>query len=266
MLRVRVAAVYVMGWVLTASGAMAGSPDLVAAFGAGFPQAGPQRLERAEVIDAETGAELKLIGRSDGSLQVSLAWTDLEVRRVIQPTGDFHVRIAGRRDLVVLVRSGDRLRIARDGQTALVRLNQADEEGLDQAQRVLAGSHAMRAFRGLRSRMSADSLASAPGVSIDCLDILLGVLVGDPSAAERGNPRTPRVPSRLSRISSRSGGTCYEEYETEVCAAWDDYSACIESVKWYPGLQEVCAFTWLLRIESAWFRFIACSSFPLKVQ
>jgi hypothetical protein len=31
-------------------------------------------------------------------------------------------------------------------------------------------------------------------------------------------------------------------------------------------MQEVCAFTWLLRAESAWFRFIGCSSFPLKVE
>ena len=266
MLRVRAAVVCVMGWVLTASGAVAGSPDVVEAFGARSLQAGAQRLERAEVIDGQTGAELKLTGRSDGALQASLTWTDLEVRKVVQPSGDFHVRIAGRRDLVVLVRSGDRLRIARNGQTALVLLTQADEEGLDQAQLVLAGSHAIRAFRGLRSRMSSESLASAPGVSIDGLDMLIGILLGDSSVTERGNPREPRSLSRVSRISAHVRATCYEEYEAEVCAAWDDLSACVESVKWYPGLQEVCAFTWLLRAESAWFRFIACSSFPLKVQ
>ena len=55
------------------------------------------------------------------------------------------------------------------------------------------------------------------------------------------------------------------EYEGEVVASWDDFSQCVDDVKWFPGLQEVCAFTWLLRVESAWFRFIGCSSIPLKV-
>ena len=68
----------------------------------------------------------------------------------------------------------------------------------------------------------------------------------------------------MCRVGYSAGPTCYSEYEGEVIAAWDDFSQCVDDVKWYPGLQEVCAFTWLLRVESAWFRFIGCSSIPLK--
>jgi hypothetical protein len=128
-------------------------------------------------------------------------------------------------------------------------------------QQVLAGSRAMRAFRSLRRRLTPDSLASAPGVSIDLLDGLLGVIHGDPSVYDR---RDPAASGRFSRVSFRLGGSCYGEYESEVVAAWDDFAQCVDDVKWFPGLQELCAMTWLLRVESSWFRFIACSSIPLK--
>ncbi|MCU0248985.1 MAG: hypothetical protein MUE61_02140 [Vicinamibacterales bacterium] len=254
-----------MGWVLTASGSLAGPLEFLDRPPAGHPQSEQRRVERADVVDAGTGAELRLTARPGGALRASLTWAELDASKVVQPNGDFHARIAGRQDVLVLVRTGNRLRVTRGDQTAVLLLDGADEDGLDLVQAVLAGSRAARAFRGVHRRLSQQSRESAPGVALDNLDVLLGILQGDTGAVDRRAPARREAGWRVSRVSCGAAPTCYAEYEGEVVAAWDDFSQCVDDVKWFPGLQEVCAFTWLLRAESAWFRFIGCSSIPLKV-
>jgi hypothetical protein len=254
-----------MGWVLTASGSLAGTPELLERFPAAAVPTEQRRLERAEVTDAATGAELRLTAKAGGGLQATLTWMELDVVKVVQANGDFHARVAARQDLLVLVRTGNRLRVTRGGQTAVVLLDRADEDGLDLTQTVLAGSHAVRAFRGVRRQLSPECLDSAPGVALDRLDALLAILQGEPGALDRRAPAGREAGWRLSLVSRGAGPTCYSEYEGETIRAWDDYVQCIDDVKWYPLLQEACAFAWLLRVESAWFHFIGCSSIPLKV-
>jgi hypothetical protein len=253
-----------MSWVLTASGSVAAPPGFFDGYPAGTPRAEQRRLERAEIADAAGGAELRLTAGSGGVLQASLAAADVDVSKVVQPSGDFQARITGRQDLVVVARMGNRLHVSRGDRTVAVFLDRADEAGLDLVQQLLAGSHAVRAYRAVHRRLNRESLESAPGVALDNLDALLGILQGESGAVDRRAPR--RVAgARLSRAALGHERSCYSEYETEVVTAWDDYAQCIDDVKWYPGLQEVCAFTWLLRAESAWFRFIGCSSIPLKM-
>ena len=254
-----------MSWVLTASGSLAGPAYFVDRLPPASPQAEQRRLERAELVDDGTGAALRLAARAGGALHASLRWTELDLSKIAQPNGDFHVRIAWRQDVLVLVRTGKRLRVARDGRTAMVLLDAGDEDGLDLAQQVLAGSRASRMYRGLYQRLSQESRESAPGVALDHVDALLGILQGDIGAVDRRAPSRRPAEGRVCRVGYGAGATCYSEYEGEVISAWDDFSQCVEDVKWYPGLQEVCAFTWLLRVESAWFRFIGCSSIPLKL-
>jgi len=254
-----------MGWVLTASGSLAGPIDALEPLAVPKAQSDQRRLERPEIVDANTGAELRLTARAGGTLQVSLTSADLQVGKVVQPDGDFHVRVASGHDLLVLVRTASRLRVTRGGESATVQLDRSDEQGLDAAQIVLAGSHAARAFRRAHRQLSPESRESAPGVALDNLDILLAILQGDPGAVDRRAPASREIGARLSRVSCGAESSCYSEYEGEVTLAWGDFAQCCDDVRWYPLLQEVCAFTWLLRVESAWFRFIGCSSIPLKV-
>lgn len=252
-----------MGWVLAASGSIAapsGSVRGPAPAAAGLLQ---RRLDRTDVVDRATQARLRLSRRADGAIQAALGADGLELRKVVQPNGDFHVRLSGRQDQLVLVRTGDRLRISRGGESAVVALSQPDEDGLDRAQQLLAGSRAVRAFRSLASQLSPDSLESAPGAAIDLVDAWLALLQGDAGVIRR---RAPASRSSLVRAAMCTAATCFAEYEGEVVAAWSDFEQCTYDVRWFPGMQEVCAFVWLLRVESAWFRFIACSSFPLKVE
>ena len=253
-----------MGWVLTASGSLAGPIEFLDRPPASRPQSEQRRVERADVMDAGTGAELRLTATPGGALRASLTWTELDASKIVQPNGDFHARIAGRRDVLVLVRTGNRLRVTRGGQTAVLVLDGADEDGLDLVQMVLAGSHAARAFRGVHRRLSQESRESAPGVALDNLDVLLAILQGETGAVDRRAPARREAGWQLSRVSRGAGPTCFSDYEGEVVASWDDFSQCVDDVRWFPGLQEVCAFSWLLRVESAWFRFIGCSSIPLR--
>ena len=46
--------------------------------------------------------------------------------------------------------------------------------------------------------------------------------------------------------------------------AWVEFADCVDDTKWYPGGPEVCAFVWSIKVEGAWFRFLACCSFPMK--
>ena len=255
-----------MGWVLTASGSLASPHEPGGALALDLARPEQRRIERLEIVDDSSGADLKLRGRKAGGLEATLVWMDLDVVKVVQANGDFHARLAARQDVLVLVRTGPRLRVTRNGQTAVVSMDRADEDGLDLVQAVLAGSHAARAFRAVLRQLTDDARDSAPGVALDSLDALLALLQGEPAALDRRAPDARNAAWRVSRIVCRTEPTCYSAYETEVISAWDDYSQCIYDVRWYPGMQEVCAFTWLLRAESAWFRFIACSSFPLKVQ
>jgi len=253
-----------MGWVLTASGSLAGPHELLERLPTAGVQAEQRRLERAEIVDAASGAELRLTAKAGGALQVSLTWMDLGITKIVHANGDFHARIAARQDLLVLVRTGNRLRVTRGDRTAELSLDRADEDGLDLAQMLLAGSRAVRAFRSAHRQLSQDSRDSAPGVSLDHLDALLGILQGEPGVVERRAPSRRDAGWRLSRVACGGQASCYSQYEGEVTSAWGDFSQCVDDVKWFPGLQEVCAFTWLLRVESAWFQFIGCSSFPLK--
>jgi hypothetical protein len=261
----RVVGLCVMGWVLTASGSLAGPRELFEGFPLAPAQAGERRIERTELIDADSGAELRLTAKAGGALRASLVWSELDVSKVVQPNGDFHVRIAGRQDLVVLIRTGNRLRVTRGDQTAVMRIDQTDEEGLDRVQHVLAGSYAVRAFRAVTHRLGQDSRESAPGIALENLGALLGVVLGEPGAADRLAPKRTEG-GRLARAACGLERSCYSAYEIEVTNAWGDFSQCVYDVRWYPGVQEVCAFTWVLRAESAWFQFIGCSSFPLRTE
>ena len=40
--------------------------------------------------------------------------------------------------------------------------------------------------------------------------------------------------------------------------------SCLNSFAVYNPMRQVCAFIWTLQVESAWFQFLSCSSFPVK--
>jgi hypothetical protein len=238
----------------TASAPSAVAPD---------PAEPRQRWQRSELTDERTGTAIRLTAAPGGALQVSVSGPDFEFRKVTQTTGDYQARLRSRQDVVVLARTGDRLRVTHAGRTAVVNMGHVVESDLDDAQQVLAGSRAVRAFRSMHARLSEDALDSAPGLSLETVDALLGVLQGETSMFTN---RHQRPAGRVAHTAFEPRRSCFEEYVGEVVVAWGDLSSCVNDLMLIPGGPEVCAFVWAIRVESAWFQFVGCSSFPLKLE
>ena len=121
----------------------------------------------------------------------------------------------------------------------------------------------MRAFRALHARLAEDTLASVPGIIVDVTDVQVGVLQGDGGVLER---RRVRPSGRVQRAGLGGQNHCYGEWEFEVNAAWVVLAECVDDTKWFPGGPEVCAIVWTIRVEGAWFKFLACCSFPMRIE
>ncbi len=84
--------------------------------------------------------------------------------------------------------------------------------------------------------------------------------VAAPQPVDHGEVRAP-VPQ------SAGAGTrpsCWDIYQRLVVAAANALESCLASFAVYNPLRQACAFVWTLQVESAWFQFLSCSSFPMK--
>jgi hypothetical protein len=256
--------VMVVGWCLTPSGSIAGTiPDYMRYPATCAAAPVPQPAERTELVDEFTGAQLRVTARPNGALQVRMTGPEFEFRKVIQANGDFTLQLVAGADSVLVLRTGGRLRVTRNGRTAVFNHEHADEPGLEQVQQVIAGSRALRMFRALHAKLGEETLASVPGIVVDVTDVQVGVLQGDGGVIER---RRARNRARIVRAALGGRNKCWDEWETEVNAAWSALADCVNETKWIPGGPDMCAFVWSVRVEGAWFTYLACSSFPMKVE
>lgn len=256
--------VLIVGWCLTPSGAIAGTrPGYVEPRITCAVAPAPPTSERTEVVDQRTGAQLRVTAKPNGAVQVHVAWTDFDFRKILQPNGDFSLRLSGSQDVVLLIRTGDRLRVTRNGRTAVFRHGEADEAGFEHVQQVLAGSRATRIFRALHSRLDELTLASVPGIIVDVTDVQIGVLQGDGGVLER---RRPKARGRVTLAGLGGREQCYDEWEREVNIAWVELADCVNDSKWFPGGPDLCAFLWTIKIEGCWFKYLNCVAFPMKIE
>jgi hypothetical protein len=212
-----------------------------------------------QLVDPATGSTIRIVARANGTLLTEFKGPGLVLDKLSHRSGDFHVRIQGGQDVLELIKAGDELRVARKGHSVLLSLLDTDEDALEQAQHLLAGSRAALVFRTLRGRLSPDTIQSPIAIGVDVVDVLLGVLQGDGSSVERRRQTSQSVGQMTAMMAD--GPTCYDVYEGAVVEAWDQFVGCCAEV---PILSQVCSFQWVLRVESAWFKFIACSSVPLR--
>ena len=263
--------VCVMGLVWTASGALAATPEARALLAEErLVQAGSQNRPPArgtyELRDNATAVVMRLARAGAGALQLDIEGDGLEVRKVSLPNGDFNIRMKWDTDVLVLVRTGDRLRASRRGQTAVISMSQPDQSGFEGIQQVLAGSIAARQFRILRRMVSPATIETGIGAAVEMVDSLVGLLQGEASPIRPRQAKRVDAPVSLmaSEMEAGDGGSCYSGWESEVLAAWTDYESCVNSFSWWNPCREVCAFLWVIRVESAWFKLIGCSAIPLK--
>jgi len=237
------------------------------------PQAGVPQSRYAwggavtHLIDDNTGTAMRLRRLPSGALEVDIDGDRLEVRKTLHANGDFDLAIRADDDLFAVARRGEHVRVSRRNRTVDLGTETLGEADLDQLQQLLAGSGAVRRFRAMRSMLAATTRRTGLGVAVDMIDMLIGVLKGEaPTPIPATTAPTVSAMSYVDGEAEFNGPSCYAVWEAEVIAAWNDYAECVYSFPWYSPLREVCAFAWVIRVESAWFRLIGCSSIPIKVE
>jgi hypothetical protein len=117
----------------------------------------------------------------------------------------------------------------------------------------------------MKSMLTPATRCTGPGAAVDMIDMMIGVLKGEaPTPIPAATPPMVSAMSAVEGEAEIDNPSCYLIWATEVVAAWNDYEGCFYSFAWYNPLRQVCAFAWIIRVESAWFSLIGCSSFPFK--
>ncbi|MEI6668778.1 MAG: hypothetical protein WCP29_11535 [Acidobacteriota bacterium] len=219
----------------------------------------------ANLVDENTGAAMRLTRLPSGAVQVIIEGAGLEVNKTVYPSGDFALVVKADDDRVVVVRHGDRLRVSRRNRTLEFGGQKAGEADFDQLQQSLAASAAVGRFRAMRSMLTSATRCTGLGAAVDTIDLLFGTLKGEPPRQDlvSAAPMAAAVDG-VDSEAEIDDSSCYMSWVGEVVLAWNDYEGCIYTFAWYNPLREVCAFAWVIRVESAWFRLIGCSSFPIK--
>jgi hypothetical protein len=258
-------------WVLTPSGAVAwpfdpgpvGQSDPIRAIG---PE---QTRPSATCVDPATGAVLSLSRRGHGAVMLNVDAAGLAVSKLVTPAGTFDLRLVTEYDTVRVTASKTRLTVTRGRKKAVLDTDAVDDLAIQRLQLVLAGSGAVRQFRQIFASMSDATRRRPEGAALATVEAVLGWLQGDVDAVRRAKPPTAEtVGPAMSAFSAEDEKelSCYKKWEAEVIDAWSEYESCVMSFEWWNPAREVCAFLWVLRVESAWFSMIGCSAIPIKIE
>lgn len=197
---------------------------------------------------------------ADGSAFVRATAGDLTVTKSIERSGRFRIRLTRADDEVEISGDDAGVEVTRNGQSLRLDRAAAGEDEFLGVKTLLAGSRSVRAYRLLAAGIGVDVERTPAGMALALTDATVGLLDGDVTAVQRLAERLGRRRTGIRQVSS--GGGCYEAYEGEVTAAWDDYLDCA-STYWYFSLwRDACGLRWTLWAESAWFSFLTCSISP----
>jgi hypothetical protein len=235
------------------------------------PAAGARPVRLAQEA-AELGLTAGVTAGLDGSLNLVATAGDLTVRKNVQADGRFVVEIArGRGDTIEIAGDAAGVRV-RSGREAAVALRADRSDGFeDRARHVrtwLARSEAVQRLRQITAALDLQEAATPEALSLRVTGALVAELSGDVAAAQRfSRAVTARLGQRLRKAQSGGSGyqvTCWDTYSRMVNQAAYQLESCIASFAVYNPMRQICAAVWVLQVESAWFQFLSCSSFPLK--
>ena len=219
----------------------------------------------------ELGLTLEVTADTDGSLVLRGTAGELTVQKRVYADGSYAVRIGhGSDDEVVISGTSAGTKVTVAGQQAELRA--ADDPRYEaQARRVrgwLARSGAAQRFRQLAAALDHEDLTSPEAIGLRITGAVLAELTGDPGAARRFNrSMLARSAAGLRKVQSGGSGytmSCWDRYHRLVVQAANQLESCLNSFSTFNPTRQLCVFVWTMQVESAWFQFLACSSFPLK--
>lgn len=220
----------------------------------------------------ELGLSAGVTMETDGALAVSATAGDLTVTKRVYADGRFVVRLAkGEGDRVLLRGGAGGLTVSYGTESAVELRADGDAEYPGKARRVrgwLARSEAVLHFRQINDVLEQQELASPEALSLRVTGALLAELLGDPGASQRlSRAIVSKLALRLRKAQSGGSGytmSCWDRYASLVNQAANQLQSCYASFAVYNPMRQICSFVWTLQVESAWFQFLSCSSFPLK--
>lgn len=218
----------------------------------------------------ELGLSTGVTMEADGGLAVTATAGDLTVRKQVYADGRFVVRVATRgEDRLLISGAPNGLNVAYGAEAAVELSADRDGEYEGNARRVrgwLARSDAVQRFRHISEVLDQQDALSPEALSLRITGALVAELLGDPGAARRlSQSMTARFANRLRKAQNGyTSVSCYDTYQRLVVAAANALQSCLNSFAVYNPMRQVCAFVWTLQVESAWFQFLSCSSFPWK--
>lgn len=229
--------------------------DGLSAAGTAGSGAGPDRQE---------GLAVSVIAGESGGVVVTASGHGLDVRKLVARDGSFTLTIAAAGDAVAVAGTSRGVVVTRGRQSVRVDAAQATPGAFAKAASLLAGSTALRTFRGAVAAMDPSTRETVGGAALEIGDVLLRVLQDDAGAVERW--RHGRVERTRGFVRAAFGlrAPCFDAWETEVIEAWDWYEACYYDFSWWSGGREACAFVYILRVEAAWFQFLTCVGFKAQ--
>jgi hypothetical protein len=217
----------------------------------------------------ELGLSAGVRMEADGALAVSATAGELTVRKQVYADGRFVVRVATQGDDRLLISgtaNGLKVTYGREAALELRADRDSDYDGKARSVRGwLARSDAVQRFRQIAEALEQQDAMSPEALSLRVTGALLAELLGDPGAAQRvSRSITAKLAHRLRKAQAGHTPTCWSTYERLVVAAASSLQSCLNSFAVYNPMRNLCAFVWTLQVESAWFQFLSCSSFPVK--
>jgi hypothetical protein len=217
----------------------------------------------------ELGLSAGITMEADGGLAVTATAGDLTMRKQVYADGRFVVRVATRgEDRLLISGTSNGLRVGYGSETAVDLRAEHDSEYDGKARRVrgwLARSDAVQRFRQINEALERQEAMSPEALSVRVTGALLSELLGDPGASQRlSRSLTGKFLHRLRKVQAGYTPSCWDTYQRLVVAAASALESCLASFAVYNPLRNACALVWTLQVESAWFQFLSCSSFPMK--
>jgi hypothetical protein len=224
-----------------------------------FGPAAPRPIA-AQVRHVEA-AEITFHGSptADGGIQIEGRGGDLVFRKRSHATGRLTIDLEAPGDRVGIALTEHAVTISRRGRRITIPLSGGSDRDLDNARVLLAGSSAVRLARVAAAAVQDAEDDSASSASLLMADALVGMLTGDSGAPGR----VARHLSRHARTGIRRAATtdCYLEWEGRVLRSSFEWESCARSFSVWNPTRNLCAFRWLLQVESYWFTFISCTGF-----
>jgi hypothetical protein len=218
----------------------------------------PGPLPAAQVTRNDGGnVTFEIRQRDDRSVDVNGRSGDLQISKSVTSDGALFLDLRTGSDHVSIGVSGQGTTVTRNGATIEWPRGSSDARP-QEARRLLAGSEALLQFRRIGASLIDAEDRSVPGVAMLIADAAVGQLTGDVGAVGRaarflGHARDGnRRPAALLP-------ECFQTMDSDMVFALNDYAACLGSVWGNVFWEDLCAWRWVVEVESVWFQFIGCS-------